>query len=96
MQAYAREMPSHSKLEVIYRPAAAETASRSHGGFDNDAATLETIMSKVLGEPVPHPPKADELIGYSADRDTFHRCATTCGARATATVGPTFDRQQSI
>jgi len=65
MQAYAREMPSHSKLEVIYSTGSGgKTASRSHGGFDNDAATLETIMSKVLGEPVPHPPKADELIGY--------------------------------
>lgn len=65
MQAYAREMPDHSKLEVAYSDGGGgKTASRSHGGFDNDPATLATIMSKVLGKPVPQPPKADELTGY--------------------------------
>jgi hypothetical protein len=65
MQIYAREMPSHSKLEIAYSTGSGgKTASRSHGGFDNDAATLGTIMSRVLGQPVPHPPKADELTGY--------------------------------
>ena len=65
MQTYAREMPFHSKLEVAYSTGSSgKTASRSHGGFDNDAATLGTIMSRVLGKPVPHPPKTDELTGY--------------------------------
>jgi hypothetical protein len=65
MQAYAREMPSHSKLEIAYsNGGGGKTASRSHGGFDNDAATLGTIMSSIRGKPVPHPPKADELTGY--------------------------------
>lgn len=65
MQTYAREMPSQSKLEITYSTGqGSKTASRSHGGFDNDAATLGTIMSRILGKPVPHPPKADELTGY--------------------------------
>lgn len=65
MQIYAPQMPSLSKLEVAYSTGSnGKTASRSHGGFDNDATTLGTIMSRVLGKPVPHPPKADELTGY--------------------------------
>lgn len=65
MQAYASQMPSHSKLEIAYsQGAGGKTSSRSHGGFDNDPATLTTIMSRILGKPVPRPPKADELTGY--------------------------------
>ena len=65
MQAYARAMPSHARLEVAYSSGTGgKTASRSHGGFDNDPATLRTIMSRVLGRPAPQPPKADELTGY--------------------------------
>jgi hypothetical protein len=65
MQAYVRDMPSASKLDIAYsHGSGGKTASRSHGGFDNDPVTLGTIMSRVLGKPVPLPPKADELTGY--------------------------------
>ncbi|TPK85712.1 C1 family peptidase [Mesorhizobium sp. B2-4-13] len=41
-----------------------DSASKSHGGFDNDPATLTTIMSHILGGKVPRPPAASELTGY--------------------------------
>lgn len=52
-----------ARLDIAYAKSAA-TASTSHGGFDNDAATLTTIMSRILGKPAPKPPRADELQGY--------------------------------
>ncbi|XOC78093.1 C1 family peptidase [Microvirga sp. M2] len=65
MQIYARGLGSHAKLDIAYSTGnGGKTASRSHGGFDNDAATLGTIMSRVLGKAAPYPPKADELTGY--------------------------------
>ncbi|MBM6583421.1 hypothetical protein ILT44_24775, partial [Microvirga sp. BT689] len=64
-QTYGQAMPSHAKLEIAYSTGSGgKTASRSHGGFDNDPVTLGTIMSRVLGQPAPHPSKADELTGY--------------------------------
>jgi hypothetical protein len=63
MQHY--EMPPHPKLEIAYAdPAGAITTSQSHGGFDNDAPTLTTVMSRILGRTVPHPPRPEELTGY--------------------------------
>lgn len=41
-----------------------DTKSTSHGGFDNDPATLTAIMSRILGGKVPEPPTAGELTGY--------------------------------
>jgi len=64
MQIFAGEMPSHAKLEIDYSRKGGRTASSSHGGFDNDPATLGTIMTRILGKPVPFPPKSDELTGY--------------------------------
>jgi hypothetical protein len=63
MQKYASGLPRSNKLHVDYAVSAA-TASTSHGGFDNDAATLASIMSRILGAPPPKPPKRDELTGY--------------------------------
>jgi hypothetical protein len=65
MQAHAAQMPSRSGLVIAYsNGTGGQTASRSHGGFDNDPDTLTTIMTRILGQPVPRPPKADELTGY--------------------------------
>ncbi|MER9304241.1 C1 family peptidase [Mesorhizobium sp. M0496] len=41
-----------------------DATPKSHGGFDNDPATLTTIMSRILGGKVPQPPVAGELTGY--------------------------------
>jgi hypothetical protein len=63
MQVYVDKMPSGAKLKIDYS-ASSVTASTKHGGFDNDVATLSTIMSRILGKPVPLPPTANEVVGY--------------------------------
>jgi hypothetical protein len=65
MQLYAKGLPaSHPKMSITYSTAGGQSTSLTHGGFDNDAATLTTIMSRILGKKVPLPPMADELTGY--------------------------------
>ncbi|MBY5630905.1 C1 family peptidase [Rhizobium leguminosarum] len=64
MQLYHELMPSSAKLGIDLSMNDA-TKSRSHGGFDNDAATLTTIMSRILGGKAPQkPPRPEELTGY--------------------------------
>jgi hypothetical protein len=62
MAKYKKEMPK-TKLVTDYFPNG-NGGSTSHGGFDNDVKTLSSIMSRVLGKTVPHPPRSDELTGY--------------------------------
>jgi hypothetical protein len=64
MQRYVKDLPSGAKVQITYSGAGGVSESKSHGGFDNDVATLSTIMSRILGKKVPHPPKKDELTGY--------------------------------
>ena len=64
MQIYADKMPSGARIDIAYSGLRSGTASRTHGGFDNDSVTLTTIMSRILGRRVPLPPTADELTGY--------------------------------
>jgi Papain family cysteine protease len=65
MQAFVNSMPtSPAKLAIAYSKTGGDTASTSHGGFDNDAPTLTTIMSRILRKKVPKPPTADQLTGY--------------------------------
>ena len=64
MQRYVRDMPTASKLEVVYSKHGGKTTSSSHGGFDNDVATLTSIMSRVAGGKLESPPTDDELTGY--------------------------------
>ena len=63
MERHAKGLPSSGKLLVNYAQSK-ETSSVSHGGFDNDAVTLTTIMSRILGGKVGAPPTGDEVTGY--------------------------------
>jgi hypothetical protein len=63
MELYVGQMPGSAKLKIDYA-ANGVTASTTHGGFDNDVATLSTIMSRILGKQVPLPPTANEVVGY--------------------------------
>ena len=63
MQRYSSDLAGNGKLEIDYATSE-RTTSETHGGFDNDAATLTTIMSRILGKKPEQPPRADELIGY--------------------------------
>lgn len=66
MQAYVGKMPgTGARLQIDYaKKGDATTGSTSHGGFDNDAATMSTIMSRILGKKVRLPPTPPELTGY--------------------------------
>jgi hypothetical protein len=62
MQKYA--LSPAAKLDIAYSKPGGLSTSKSHGGFDNDVATLTSIMSRILGKKPPLPPKADEVTGY--------------------------------
>jgi hypothetical protein len=65
MQAFAASMPTGAKIDIAYAQRDGKvTGSESHGDFDNDVATLTTIMSRILGGKVPKPPIKSELSGY--------------------------------
>lgn len=65
MQLYAAGMPRGGKIAIDYAgPRGAVTRADSHGGFDNDAATLAAIMRRILGQAPSAPPRDDELTGY--------------------------------
>ena len=66
MQRFAAKLPNQgAKFKIdLAAKASSVTASTSHGGFDNDAPTLTTIMSRILGMKVPKPPLPTELTGY--------------------------------
>jgi hypothetical protein len=65
MQIFVNDMPAGAKLDIVYSDQqGGKSASGSHGGFDNDVATLTTIMSRIIGQKVPLPPNKDELTGY--------------------------------
>ena len=42
----------------------ARTSSTTHGGFDNDANTMNSVMKRILGAAPPLPFKSDELTGF--------------------------------
>jgi hypothetical protein len=40
------------------------TDSNSHGGFDNDEATMNSILGRILGKAPGEPFKPEELTGF--------------------------------
>lgn len=63
MQMHAGDLPPSNRLSIDYASSAA-TRSVSHGGFDNDPATLTTIMTRIVGGALERAPTADQLTGY--------------------------------
>lgn len=55
---------ARSDLVKIDRSKSATTGSTTHGGFDNNAATMTTIMSRIAGSNLRKPPTEEELVGY--------------------------------
>jgi len=65
MQRFVGEMPTGPKLDIAYaQDGGTVTAATSHGDFDNDVATLTTIMSRIRGGRLDKPPIKSELTGY--------------------------------
>ena len=51
MQKFSNLVPTSSRLKIVYSQGVGsrETASESHGGFDNDPVTMNHILKRVLG-----------------------------------------------
>ncbi len=65
MEKFSADLPAWPALDVIYAKTGGKVcASTSHGGFDNDGATLTTIISRILGKPAIPPVKNSELTGF--------------------------------
>jgi hypothetical protein len=63
MKVYDGGLLATSKLLIAYATGP-ETTSTSHGGFDNDAPTLTSIMTRILKQPPASPPRTEELVAY--------------------------------
>ncbi|HUT23489.1 MAG TPA: C1 family peptidase [Sumerlaeia bacterium] len=64
MERFKRRMPKIARLDVIYsRPDSshAPCRSKSHGGFDNDPATMNDILKTILGRKPAKPFTTEEL-----------------------------------
>lgn len=63
MDIFSDRLPQ-SDLLKIDRAESSTTRSTTHGGFDNDAATMTTIMSRIARGKLSKPPTEEELVGY--------------------------------
>ncbi|NTV14468.1 MAG: C1 family peptidase [Desulfobulbaceae bacterium] len=65
MQLYAKQLAATSQLNIRYSDGQeGATSSTSHGGFDNDANTMNTILRRVLGAEAALPYLPPEMEGY--------------------------------
>jgi hypothetical protein len=65
MQRYSKELKSRAGLSFIYSNGRGNvTRSTSHGGFDNDEYTLNTMLTNILGTAPEEPFNASEMSGY--------------------------------
>ncbi len=55
MQEFSRKIAPQPRLRFVYSPKnAAKAKSTSHGGFDNDPATMNDVLETVLGQTPQH------------------------------------------
>lgn len=65
MQRYAETLPATPQLSIRYSDGKnGVTASTSHGGFDNDARTMNAILRRVLGRDAEKPFLPREILRY--------------------------------
>ena len=66
MQRYSKKIASMPGLKIHYSDGkkGSVTRSTSHGGFDNDHRTLNSIMKRVLGQTPQYPFRKSEMEGY--------------------------------
>lgn len=61
----AKRLASIDGLEIIYAgEGSSQSASTSHGGFDNDLATMNGLLRLILGKAPEKPFTAEEMTGY--------------------------------
>lgn len=65
MQRYSKKLAKHPGLLFNYSDGKrGVTAATSHGGFDNDLNTMNSIMEQILGHPPEKPFTESEMKGY--------------------------------
>ena len=65
MQRYAKKLAKRPGLSIHYSDGKkGVTTSTSHGGFDNDVKTMNTIMTQILKKNPTQPFTIDEMKGY--------------------------------
>lgn len=65
MRRYSKLLEPRAGLSLIYSTGRGKvTRSTTHGGFDNDEYTLNSMLTGILGKPPAKPFKADEMKGY--------------------------------
>ena len=66
MEKHAKTISANPRLVIHYSDGKKGniTRSTSHGGFDNDFRTLNSIMQRILGKEPPHPFVEREMEGY--------------------------------
>jgi len=65
MQRYSKKLADRTGLKFVYSDGEqGRTTSTTHGGFDNDANTMNDILKSILGGKPPKPFTPDEMEGY--------------------------------
>jgi hypothetical protein len=65
MQKHSKKIAARSNLEFVYSDGRGRrTASETHGGFDNDKATMNDLLKTVLGKKPSKPFDDDEMKGF--------------------------------
>jgi hypothetical protein len=65
MQKYSKKIAALPNLEFVYSNGRGRrTASETHGGFDNDKATMNDLLKTVLGKKPSNPFDDDEMKGF--------------------------------
>ena len=65
MQRFSKTLKATSGLNITYSNGkGAATRSESHGGFDNDARTMNSLLTRILDAAPPEPFNDKEMKGY--------------------------------
>jgi hypothetical protein len=65
MRLYSKELEPRAGLNLIYSDGRGKvTRSKTHGGFDNDEYTLNSMLTTILGKAPAEPFRAEEMTGY--------------------------------
>jgi len=65
MQRYSKRLAKHPGLSIQYSDGKkGATLSTSHGGFDNDVPTMNSIMTQILAKAPKEPFTKEEMKGY--------------------------------
>jgi hypothetical protein len=65
MRRYSKLLEPRTGLNLIYSTGRGKvTRATTHGGFDNDEYTLNSMLTSILGAPPAQPFRAEEMEGY--------------------------------